>query len=585
MVKLQADPFNLQGNAQLLQGGSVAALQPAGNPYGSAPVAPVMAPVAPKTAPRTAAVPKRVSVVAQPQSIDLSGKYGLSGSTVYRKGDNYAFGNEQDFFRETGLNSWEGIKLDTGYNPVSGSQVQPMGSALPGITPTPLDANQQLARSAAQAGLGIDDYLKLVSGQGGITPDERNQIRAGLGITDLENSVFGKPSQSTEEIYKNAYKSSGLGDLKKKVQAKLSQINDLQGKYTDKAGDINENPFLSEASRVGRLRILEDQRQAQIGNMQNELNSITELYNSGINEVNSLVTRVAADMGSQRSLDAQKLQYLLGKAEEQIKDKESANSASAYAYLPDYLAAKVKGQKPDTIGSAETGFFKWDAETGTFVQVTAPQPKLPASAQEYEYAKANGFAGSYDEYQTMDANRKRSITNINTGGGGLTPGQVNTTVNQIAGAFDNEPVVRQYNVINEGYQFAKSLSNSTKNPSDDQGLIYAFAKAMDPGSVVREGEYATVQKYAQSWVKSFGKGVEQAINGTGFLSETARANIKATIESKYKVSQQNYQQVYNEYQRQVQDAYSGNPRQITDYAGAYSGGTSGGGSDPLGLGI
>ena len=45
-----------------------------------------------------------------------------------------------------------------------------------------------------------------------------------------------------------------------------------------------------------------------------------------------------------------------------------------------------------------------------------------------------------------------------------------------------------------------------KNPTstNDQALIYAFAKAMDPTSSVREGEYATVQKYAQSFANQLG---------------------------------------------------------------------------------
>lgn len=62
-----------------------------------------------------------------------------------------------------------------------------------------------------------------------------------------------------------------------------------------------------------------------------------------------------------------------------------------------------------------------------------------------------------------------------------------------------------FNQIQEGYLLTKSLDNKTTNPTDDQALIYSLAKTLDPGSVVREGEYATVQKYAQSWVDAYGK--------------------------------------------------------------------------------
>lgn len=110
--------------------------------------------------------------------------------------------------------------------------------------------------------------------------------------------------------------------------------------------------------------------------------------------------------------------------------------------------------------------------------------------------------------------------------------------------FSSEPIVQGFATVQEGRNFAKSLSDTTKNPADDQGLIYALAKALDPNSVVREGEYNTAQKYAQSWVKAYGKGVEQALLGTGFLSVEARKNIKKTIENKYLASKTSYDNLY-----------------------------------------
>jgi hypothetical protein len=40
---------------------------------------------------------------------------------------------------------------------------------------------------------------------------------------------------------------------------------------------------------------------------------------------------------------------------------------------------------------------------------------LPTSASEYEYAKANGYKGSYEQYQNEDANRHKPIVNVNSG--------------------------------------------------------------------------------------------------------------------------------------------------------------------------
>jgi hypothetical protein len=89
-------------------------------------------------------------------------------------------------------------------------------------------------------------------------------------------------------------------------------------------------------------------------------------------------------------------------------------------------------------------------------------------------------------------------------------------------------------------KFVSSLSNDTKSPSDDIGLVYAFAKAMDPESVVREGEYATVQKYSQSWAEKFGFNAKRVVQNSEFLTPEARMKMKATVAAKAKATQEMY---------------------------------------------
>lgn len=161
---------------------------------------------------------------------------------------------------------------------------------------------------------------------------------------------------------------------------------------------------------------------------------------------------------------------------------------------------------------------------------------------------------------------------------GLSNQQIDN-ISPLVTQFQNSPIVQNYNTIGEGYQFVKSLSDSTTNPADDQALIYALAKALDPASVVREGEYATAQKYAQSLVQSYGKSVEQALSGTGFLSTDARKNIKSTIESRFNASQKSYDNLFKETERRVN--LIGNTDKggqlLNNYGGAF--GRSGGGSN------
>lgn len=52
--------------------------------------------------------------------------------------------------------------------------------------------------------------------------------------------------------------------------------------------------------------------------------------------------------------------------------------------------------------------YVYNEKTGAYEKTAAADPKLtlPASAQEYEYAKKNGYTGTFTQYQNEDANRK-----------------------------------------------------------------------------------------------------------------------------------------------------------------------------------
>lgn len=56
-------------------------------------------------------------------------------------------------------------------------------------------------------------------------------------------------------------------------------------------------------------------------------------------------------------------------------------------------------------------------KSGAFkpIYTNPKEEKPPVSYQEYQLAKKEGFNGSYNDYQTLEANRRRPITNINTG--------------------------------------------------------------------------------------------------------------------------------------------------------------------------
>jgi hypothetical protein len=621
---LQGDSFNLQGNTQPLQGGATAAvLQPAASPQpptGNAQQAAIgITPRGP------AAVfyrpdPKNQTVYnTQGQALSYDQFIAQGGKADFSNVLNSAFpGMAPVAAPAPAPAAPKPAKPAPAYSPAPSPAYAPAPATNSAQFYKP-DPNSQQVYDASGRALNYEQYIaaggrpdfsNVVSGQvpgaqaapaapatapkQGMTPipstppaapQDPNQER----IDQLSKQIFSTVPPSQQKLYEEAFNASGLATVRTTLEDLNKRIAAKQEAYTSKEGDINENPFLSEASRIGRLRRLEDMKQAEIGNLLDQYKQYADLYNNGINEINDSVARQVGDFNTARQIGTEELNFLLGIDDkeydrnrvEQATQRETETDARTFA-LENNITQPFYTIDGRTIirtsdGRAYSTEADWLADGGKpeLVQKVEAQAGLnlkdyPGSYQEYLLAQQQGYAGSYIDYQNDDANRKARASGGGAGGLGLTPNQINSTVNQIAGAFDNEPIVKNYNVLAEGKAFADSISNETKNPADQQGMIYAFAKAMDPASVVREGEYATVQKYAQSWAQTFGFNAERIFSNSPFLSSQAIANMKATINSKLQAAKKNYDNVYSEYQRQIEGAYTGQPRQITDYSKAFN---------------
>lgn len=129
------------------------------------------------------------------------------------------------------------------------------------------------------------------------------------------------------------------------------------------------------------------------------------------------------------------------------------------------------------------------------------------------------------------------------------PTSVQTQLTGIAEKFGSTDIVKKYNEVSDGLSKIRGVENGSTNPADHQQVVYAFAKYLDPTSAVKEGEYEVIKKYAQSTISKYGKEITNAINGTGFLSEQAIANIKATMERGYISTKEKYDNLYAEKSR------------------------------------
>lgn len=141
-----------------------------------------------------------------------------------------------------------------------------------------------------------------------------------------------------------------------------------------------------------------------------------------------------------------------------------------------------------------------------------------------------------------------------------------------ANKFETSDITKKYNAVVDATNVINGFDPNTKNPADHQALVYAFAKALDPDSVVREGEYATIKKYSQGLASQYKGELNQAINGSGFLSPEAISGIQKTVNQNYTSRLPQYQNAQAQTAAMI-DRIAGQPVAhlvMTDYTGGFS---------------
>ena len=344
------------------------------------------------------------------------------------------------------------------------------------------------------------------------------------GITDSGSPPPSAPPQNAPptpspgdftKTYTDTLNKLGISSIKSQFDKVNKEFETLQNELNDKIVEINDDPWISEGLRVERIRKEEERYEGKLNIKSNQLKLYDSLYQQGLAEARYLTTG-------------------------EVAQEQWAYEQAQKVYEAD-AALDLELLKLSKKGGYESGIIG-----------------------EYQFAQEQGYEGTFSQYQNEDANRKKSIAAA--GASGLTPGQINSTVNSIAGAFDNEQIVKDYNQATSQYNLMSSLGTQGKNPGDDIAFVYAFAKLMDPNSVVREGEYETIKRFAQSFLDAKTLEAIRLAKNVNFLSADAKQKLLTTAAAKLKVLESQYNQISSEYQRQVDDAYAGKPRQITQYS-------------------
>lgn len=197
-----------------------------------------------------------------------------------------------------------------------------------------------LAKQAGAAGVSVQDYLGLVQGQAAPGTKEMEEIYTKLGIPNLVEQVYTKPSKSTQSIYEDYYNQSGLADVKAKIATLDTELKTIRDGYTQAQKEHQDNPWLSAATRSAKIAREKDIWGQKEANAISLRQSYLEQYNLGIQEVEKIVGRVAGDLEYDRTLSADKLNYLLNEAERQAGLKVTDATKEGLRYAGSYLNSR-----------------------------------------------------------------------------------------------------------------------------------------------------------------------------------------------------------------------------------------------------
>jgi hypothetical protein len=341
----------------------------------------------------------------------------------------------------------------------------------------PVDPNISTVQNAAKAGIGFDKLSSVLpqQNQGQIRDSIAQQY--GLGsYQDFAKSVFA-PTTSAQKLYKDAYKSAGLDGIKSKIEDRRADLNKA-------VGAINDNPWLSEASRSGKYRDLQTLAQGDI-------NQYNDLYNSGLSEVHNLVNENLSELSSNHEIRAQQLNFLNALAEEEAQAKQQAQASQ---YLSDYIGAQPQeapktvtigdnlyawnGTNFEQIGSGSSGFTLSDGQT----RYDAQGNPIASNGGGATNPSA-GIVGGYNiSSYAKDPNHEKKVAAIYSKTQGITTAaQAEAYIKQVA---PNSPLSGGM-IINAANQYGidPGMLIAMMQQDSSLGTTGLGAKTFNPGNV------------------------------------------------------------------------------------------------------
>jgi hypothetical protein len=190
--------------------------------------------------------------------------------------------------------------------------------------------------------------------------------------------------------------------------------------------------------------------------------------------------------------------------------------------------------KPGDIARGEDGSIMWQNPEA------APKPEAaPSAVREYQFAKEQGYPGTFEQWTTSQKKAGATSLSVNTGQRGLD----NTL--KLRGDFRSEPVYKAHQEMQSAFsQIKQALGQAS--PAGDLAGATKIMKLLDPGSVVRESELGMAMQASglMDRVENYAKNI---VSGTK-LTPTQRKDFQTLANALYGESVKAYNAKRSEYQ-------------------------------------
>jgi hypothetical protein len=285
-------------------------------------------------------------------------------------------------------------------------------------------------------------------------------------LSEYLNGLSETEKSTAAGYIDNMKKSLGIPEIDSNVLKLLDSMSATNEVYNRMIKDIRDNPNLPRALADRRIKVLADEQKAQVTQMQSQLEQLNYLRDSAYKQL--------------------ELGLNIYKADEDAKARNQANNRQLLQILAD---------NGGLANLTEDQLVYWSQLTGVPV---GSMRALSRAASTGDVKIVEGNDGAFYK-QTIGRDGKVSMVRItdpivSSAGSGLTMNQRINAEMTLGTRFDKategqRTITQQAGLMNDAYNRYTSGKQKDLN-AVGQTIVTTFNKILDPGSVVRESEYA-----------------------------------------------------------------------------------------------